>query len=84
MSDDIVTHLDINAARRRLLGRDAILRAGRYFGKTGRISDVIPDPKHGYLILVKIYKKGAPGVFSEFMTNDARTYWPPENVEMVP
>lgn len=70
-------------ARRELVGRDAILREGPLFGRTGLIKGVIADAEHGFLVLVMVYKHGTR-VMMDKPPPDARAYWPPGKVQVAP
>lgn len=75
------------AEARTLVGRDAILREDPYFGRRGRIKEVVPDPEYGFLVLLIIYKRDrTPGIGWEVLDKPGalgRAYWPPGKVEFV-
>jgi len=78
--------LTIDEARRRV-GRDAIVRDDPYFGRRGLVKKVIPDPKHGFLVAVAVYKRlpNAAGKWEDLHNPppEARRFLVPERVEMI-
>lgn len=74
----------VDDARRQLVGCEVRLntpRAGRYYQRIGAVHDVIPDAKHGLLVLVMIFyhgqSAGSPGS-SAYLNSHVltRSYWP--------
>ena len=61
------------------------VRAGKYNGRIGVVHAVMPDAKHGLMVLVMIFYKGqsAGGYYSSaYLNTDAATrkHWPLESV----
>ena len=73
------------AQARGLIGRDAILRDGKYFGRRGLIKAILPDAAAGFLVLVLVYKRDRVGRRWELLEKPcdlARAYWEPGKVEI--